>query len=136
AFGLFFEAFAQRGTAFGPSLAAHDAIARDCYAAVTAAAPTIAPAPLVAPPTHIEHGYAPAPMRRGVTLSRLLGEANPFPLIRIPYDRDRPWQAVFMHEVAHNIQADLGLWVENRNAVFQRLAEERLAPLTITVFSR
>src|SRR4030095_8513943 len=103
---------------------------------VRTAAQKIFPGRRVPPLTYLEHGYSPATMRRGVTLSRLLGETNPFPLIRIPYDRDRPWQAVFMHEVAHNIQADLGLWVENRNAVFQRLAEERLAPLTITVFSR
>ena len=90
------------------ALAAHDAIARDCYAAVRAAAPTIFPGPLVPPLTYLEHGYSPATMRRGVTLSRLLGETNPFPLIRIPYDRDRPWQAVFLHEVAHNLQADSG----------------------------
>ena len=75
-------------------------------------------------------------MRRGVTLSRLLGETNPFPLIRIPYDRDRPWQAVFLHEVAHNLQADLGLWVQNRDAVIQRLAEERAPPLVISIFGR
>jgi len=34
AFGMFFEIFAQRGTAFAPALAAHDAIAADCYRAV------------------------------------------------------------------------------------------------------
>ncbi|MGH6841000.1 MAG: hypothetical protein ACREDV_02760, partial [Methylocella sp.] len=97
AFGLFFEVFAQRGTAYGPALAAHDAIARDCYTAVRAADPKIFAGPLVPPLTYLEHGYSPATMRRGVTLSRLLGESNPFPLIRIPYDRDQPWQAVFLH---------------------------------------
>jgi hypothetical protein len=136
AFGLFFEVFAQRGTAFHRSLAAHDAIARDCYAAVRAAAPRIFRGPLVAPLTYLEHGYSPATMRRGVTLSRLLGERNPFPLIRIPYDRDRPWQATFLHEVAHNLHADLGLWVETREAVLRRLAEERLPPLVVTVYAR
>ncbi len=88
------------------------------------------------PLTYLEHGYSPATMRRGVTLGRLLGESNPFPLIRIPYDRDQPWHAVFLHEVAHNLQADLGLWVENKNAVMHRLAENHFAPLTITVFAR
>ena len=136
AFGMFFEVFAQRGTAFAPPLAAHDAIARDCYAIVRAAAPRIFPGPLVPPLTYLEHGYSPATMRRGVTLSRLLGESNPFPLIRIPYDRDRPWQAVFLHEVAHNLQADLGLWVQNRDAVIQRLAEMQIAPRAVTVFGR
>jgi hypothetical protein len=136
AFGLFFEVFAQRGTTFAPALAAHDAIARDCYAAVHAAAPTTFKGPLVPPLTYLEHGYSPATMRRGVTLSRLLGEANPFPLIRIPYDRDRPWQAVFLHEVAHNLQADLGLWVQNRDAVTQRLGEMHTPPLAISIFGR
>jgi hypothetical protein len=136
AFGMFFEVFAQRGTAFARSLAAHDAIARDCYAVVRANAPQIFPGPLVPPLTYLEHGYSPATMRRGVTLSRLLGERNPFPLIRIPYDRDRPWQAVFLHEVAHNLQADLGLWVQNKNAVIERLAEARLDPLAISIFGR
>jgi hypothetical protein len=136
AFGLFFEVFAQRGTAFAPSLAAHDAIARDCYAAIRAAAPRIFRGPLLAPITYLEHGYSPATMRRGVTLSRLLGERNPFPLIRIPYDRDQPWQAVFLHEVAHNIQADLGLWVENREAIIARLVTDRLPPKVVSIFGR
>lgn len=136
AFGMFFEVFAQRGTAHGRALSAHDAIARDCYTAVRTANPKIFAGPLVPPLTYLEHGYSPATMRRGVTLSRLLGESNPFPLIRIPYDRDQPWQAVFLHEVAHNLQADLGLWVENKNAVMKRLAENHFAPLTINVFAR
>ena len=135
-FGMFFEVFAQRGTAFAPALAAHDAIARDCYDAVRADAPRLFPGPLLAPLTYLEHGYSPATMRRGVTLSRLLGETNPFPLIRIPWDRDRPWQAVFLHEVSHNLQADMGLWVENRSAVIQRLAGDGLPPLAISIFGR
>lgn len=136
AFGLFFEVFAQRGTSFARSLAAHDAIARDCYDAVRRAAPQLFPGPVVPPLTYMEHGYSPATMRRGVTLARLLGERNPFPLIRIPYDRDQPWQAVFLHEVSHNLQADLGLWVENRNAVIHRLAEIGASELASSIFGR
>ena len=136
AFGMFFEVFAQRGTAFNRRLAAHDAISIDCYDAIRQASPRTFRGPIVPPLTYLEHGYSPATMRRGVALSRLLGETNPFPLIRIPYDRDRPWQAVFLHEVAHNLQADLGLWVQNRDAVIQRLAEERAPPLVISIFGR
>jgi hypothetical protein len=119
-FGLFFEVFGQRGTTFAPNLAAHDVIATDCYTAIRQIAPQIFRGPLLKPVCYMEHGFSPATMRRGVSLNRLLGEPNPFPLIRIPWDRDNPWQAVFLHEVAHNLQADLGIWQENRRAVLQR----------------
>ncbi len=133
-FGMFFEIFSQRGTAFAKALAAHDAIGRDCYQAVRDEAPRLFGKRMLPPLTYMEHGYSPATMRRGVTLSRLLGEANPFPLIRIPWDRDRPWQATFLHEVAHNLQADLGLWVENKQAVARRLATSD--PRTRQIWSR
>jgi hypothetical protein len=130
-FGMFFEIFAQRGTAFAPALAAHDAIAVDCYAAVRTGLPGIFSGPVLKPIAYLEHGYSPATMRRGVSIARLLGEPNPFPLIRIPWDRDQPWQAVFLHEVAHNLMADLRVWNETRDAVIRRLAEVRM-PLRVT----
>jgi len=135
-FGMFYEVLAQRGTAFGPSLAAHDAIAEDCYRAIRQAAPRIFHAPLLKPLCYMEHGYSPATMRRGVSLSRLLGERNPFPLIRIPWDRDQPWQSVFLHEVAHNLQADLGIWQENRQAVLRRVMGSARDPFLATVYGR
>lgn len=136
AFGLFFEVFAQRGTTFAPALAAHDVIATDCYAAIREAAPHIFPGPLLKPLSYMEHGYSPATMRRGVTLSRLLGEPNPFPVIRIPWDRDHPWQAVFLHEVAHNLQADLGIWQENRQAVLRRVFGSSRDPGLARIYGR
>lgn len=136
AFGMFFEVFSQRGSAFAPALAAHDAIAADCYAAVRAAAPLVFRGPLLKPLTYMEHGYSPATTRRGIALSRLLGEPNPFPLIRIPWDRDNPWQAVFLHEVAHNLQADLGLWDENQGAVARRLERTPTDPLVGAIYRR
>ncbi|EON19035.1 hypothetical protein ASL20_29640 [Cupriavidus necator] len=135
-FGMFYEVFAQRGTSFGPSLAAHDVIAEDCYRAVRRAAPRVFDGPLLKPVCYMEHGYSPATMRRGVALSRLLGEANPFPLIRIPWDRDQPWQSVFLHEVAHNLQADLGIWRENRQAVLRRTMGKTRDPFLATVYGR
>jgi hypothetical protein len=135
-FGMFYEVFAQRGTAFAPSLAAHDAIADDCYRAVREAAPRIFDGPLLKPVCYMEHGYSPATMRRGIQMNRLLGEPNPFPLIRIPWDRDHPWQAVFLHEVAHNLQADLGIWQENRQAVLRRVLGEFRDPFLATVYGR
>jgi hypothetical protein len=136
AFGLFFEVFGQRGTTFAPSLAAHDAIAEDCYTAVRSAAPRIFARPLLKPLCYMEHGYSPATMRRGVTLNRLLGEPNPFPVIRIPWDREHPWDSVFLHEVAHNLQADLGIWQENRSAVVRRLLGRTRDPFQATVYGR
>jgi hypothetical protein len=135
-FGMFYEVFAQRGTAFAPSLAAHDTIAEDCYRAIREAAPRIFSGPLLKPVCYMEHGYSPATMRRGVSLSRLLGEPNPFPLIRIPWDRDQPWQSVFLHEVAHNLQADLGIWQENRQAVLRRVMGSARDPFLATVYGR
>lgn len=123
-FGLFFEIFGQRGSTFAPALDAYDAIAADCYAAIHKTAPKLFRGPMLKPVCYMEHGYSPATMRRGVVLSRLLGEPNPFPIIRIPWDRDNPWQAVFLHEVAHNLQADLGIWQENRQAVLQRVLKD------------
>ncbi|WP_349263412.1 hypothetical protein [Steroidobacter sp.] len=135
-FGMFYEVFAQRGTNFGPALAAHDSIAEDCYVAVREAAPRIFDGPLLKPVCYMEHGYSPATMRRGVQLSRLLGEGNPFPLIRIPWDRDQPWQSVFLHEVAHNLHADLGIWQENREAVLRRVMGHARSPFLATVYGR
>lgn len=135
-FGMFFEIFSQRGSNFAPALAAHDAIAVDCYRAVRQAAPGILSKPLLKPLTYLEHGYSPATMRRGVQLARLLGDRNPFPVIRIPWDRDNPWQAVFLHEVAHNLQADMGLWHENRQSVTRRMMSAGQDPQTVSTYGR
>jgi hypothetical protein len=135
-FGMFFELFSQRGSSFARALAAHDAIAADCYRAVRATAPEVFAGSLLKPVTYLEHGYSPATQRRGIQLARLLGEKNPFPVIRIPWDRDNPWQAVFLHEVAHNLQADLGLWHENQTAVTNRMVRSVRDPLVSTLFRR
>jgi hypothetical protein len=135
-FGMFFEIFSQRGSSFARALAAHDTIATDCYRAVRTAAPGLFAGPLLKPVTYMEHGYSPATQRRGVQLARLLGDRNPFPVIRIPWDRDNPWQAVFLHEVAHNLQADMGLWQENQSAVASRMQGTTRDPTVVSVFRR
>lgn len=136
AFGLFFEVFSQRGSTFAPALAAHDAIAVSCYDCVRESSPEMFRGPLLKPVSYMEHGYSPATMRRGVVLNRLLGEPNPFPVIRIPWDRDSPWQAVFLHEVAHNLQADLGIWQENRQAVVNRALRSAGQPALARIYAR
>ena len=136
AFGMFFEVFSQRGSNFAPVLAAHDAIAEDCYAAVREAAPRLLSRSALPPVTYLEHGYSPATKRRGAVLARLLGESNPFPVIRIPWDRDNPWQTVFLHECAHNLQADIRVWQENRNAVVKRVATASGDPMLAGIYGR
>jgi hypothetical protein len=135
-FGLFFEVFGQRGTSFAPTLAAYDVIAVDCYAAIRQAAPQVFRGPMLKPLCYMEHGFSPATMRRGVLLNRLLGEPNPFPVVRIPWDRDNPWQAVFLHEVSHNLQADLGIWQENRQAVLRRMLQSSGDPAITRIYGR
>jgi hypothetical protein len=136
AFGMFFEVFGQRGTSFAPVLAAHDVIANDCYDAVRQGLPRLLGRKALAPITYLEHGYSPATKRRGTVLARLLGETNPFPMIRIPWDRDNPWQAVFLHEVAHNLQADMTIWQENRAAVAKRVLSASGDPVLGAVYGR
>src|SRR5262245_23620927 len=123
AFGLFFDVFSQRGTTFAPALAACDSIAADCFQAVRRAAPGLLQGPLLKPVTYLEHSFSPATFRRGVMLRRLLGERNPFPLVRVPYERiGSPWgMGVVLHEIGHNLQADLGIWQETQQALQRRV---------------
>jgi len=123
AFGLFFDVFSQRGTRFAPALAACDAIAVDCFRVIRQNMPGLLDAPLLKPLTYLEHGFSPATFRRGVLLRRLLGERNPFPLIRVPYERvEAPWgMGVILHEIGHSLQADLGVWQETEIALQRRV---------------
>jgi hypothetical protein len=122
-FGLFFDVFSQRGSAFAPALAACDTIAADCFQVVRRAAPGLLHGPILKPITYLEHSFSPATFRRGVMLRRLLGERNPFPLVRVPYERiESPWgMGVVLHEIGHNLQADLGIWQETQQAVQRRV---------------
>jgi hypothetical protein len=135
-FGLLFEIFAQRGTAYAPALAAYDVIGIDCYRAVMSGLPGVFTGPVLAPVSYLEHGYSPATVRRGISLARLLGDTLPFPIIRIPWDRDKPWQAVFLHEVSHNLQADLKIWEDTKENVQRRLLETGSPPAVVATFGR
>lgn len=123
AFGLFFDIFSQRGTRFASALAACDVIAADCFQVVRRSAPGLLGPPLLKPITYLEHSFSPATFRRGVLLRRLLGERNPFPLIRVPYERiEAPWgMGVVLHEIGHNLQADLSIWNETQSALQRRV---------------
>lgn len=138
AFGLFFDVFSQRGSRFAPALAACDAVAADCFAVVRRAVPGLLPPVLVKPLTYLEYNFSPATYRRGVLLRRLLGERNPFPLVRVPYERlESPWgMGVLLHEVGHNLQADLGVWQETENAVRARVLRLTRDPWLTRIWTR
>ena len=64
AWGLFFEVFSQRGSAFAPVLAAHDVIAADCYAAARGAVPGLLRGPRLKPLTYMQASHSPATQAR------------------------------------------------------------------------
>jgi hypothetical protein len=138
AFGLFFDVFIQRGTTFAPALAACDTLAADCFQVVRQSAPGLLHGPLLKPVTYLEHSFSPATFRRGVVLRRLLGELNPFPLVRIPYERiESPWgMGVVLHEIGHNLQADLGVWQETQQAVQRRIWQVSRDSWTTRIWAR
>lgn len=104
--------FGQRRGRMAPWLGAMDQIALDCYQAVWMGLGKARPIPSPAPFAYVETGFGPATFRRGVKLSMLGQRANPFPLVKVPRHRlINPWSlGAVPHEVAHNIQNDLGLW--------------------------
>lgn len=138
AYGLFFDVFIQRGTTFAPALAACDTIAADCFQVVRRAAPGLIQGPVLKPVTYLEHSFSPATFRRGVMLRRLLGERNPFPLVRVPYERiESPWgMGVVLHEIGHNLQADLGVWQETQQAVQRRVWQVSRNPWLTRIWTR
>jgi hypothetical protein len=72
----------------------------------------------------------PVTFRRGVPLSKLRHQANPFPLIYIPQHRlENVWAlSSVLHEVSHNLQADVGLWERIPRELYVRLTREGRLP--------
>ncbi len=83
--------------------------------------------------SYANSGFSPVTFRRGVPMMRLRRNPNPFPLIVIPQHRlDNVWAlSSVLHEVSHNLQADLGLWEEIPKRVYQRLVSEGWLPAAI-----
>ena len=104
--------FGQRRGPFGQQMLPMDRIARDCYQVVWIGLGKARSIPAPPPFCYVEDGYGPATFRRGVLLSSLGKRANPFPLVKVPQHRlQNPWTlGAVPHEVAHNLQNDLGLW--------------------------
>lgn len=125
---FYFELFGQRQSRFGTWLLACDRVALDCYqyAYLGLGAARSIPAPQAF--CYMRTGFSPATFRRGIPLRRLGRQLNPFPLIQLPYHRlVNPWTlGAILHEVAHNLQNDLGLARAVPATIGRRLLAEGL----------
>jgi hypothetical protein len=135
---FYLELFGQRQSRFGPQLLACDRIALDCYQYVYTGLGRIKPIPAPAPFCYMETGFSPATFRRGVRISKLGKKLNPFPLIQLPYHRlVNPWTlGAVLHESAHNLQSDLGLWQVVPLAIAKRLLAAGLPYPVVRVWAR
>ena len=135
---FYFELFGQRQSRFGDWLLACDRIALDCYQYVYMGLgiPKSIPAP--APFSYMKTGFGPATFRRGISLTKLSKQINPFPLIQLPYHRlVNPWTlGAILHEVSHNLQTDLNLRQTIPNAIAYRLLKAGMSRGVATTWSR
>jgi hypothetical protein len=108
---FYFELFGQRQGQYAVWLLACDRIALDCYRYAYLGLGEAKSIPAPPPFTYMRTGFSPATFRRGVKLTRLGKQLNPFPLIQLPYHRlVNPWTlGALCHEVSHNFQNEMGL---------------------------
>src|SRR6266700_7115883 len=119
---FYFDLFVQRLSSFGERLLSVDRIAANCYEDLYVGIGSAQPTPSLLPFSYAHSGFSPATFRRGVPLARLRFNKNLFPLIMLPQHRlDNVWAlSSVLHEVSHNLQADLELWEEMPARIFQR----------------
>lgn len=135
---FYFTLFNQRQSRFGDPLLACDRIALDCYQALYTrlGAPRSLPSP--APFSFMETQRTPSTYRRGVKLSKLGKRENPFPIVQFPIHRlANPWTlGAIHHEVAHNLQSDLGMWQEVPKRIGVNLRKAGLPPEIARLWQR
>lgn len=135
---FYFELFGQRQTQFGNWLLACDRIALDCYQDIYMGLGQARSIPAPAPFAYMKTGFGPATFRRGIPLTKLGKQINPFPLIQLPYHRlVNPWTlGAILHEVSHNLQTDLNLRQTIPKAIAQRLLKAGMPPAVAMTWSR
>jgi len=108
---FYFELFGQRQSPYAKWLLSCDRIALDCYRTAYLGLGMRKTIPAPPPFSYMRTGFSPATFRRGIPLTRLGKQLNPFPLIELPYHRlVNPWTlGAVLHELSHNLQTDLGL---------------------------
>ena len=135
---FYFDIFVQRLSSFGERLRAVDRIAANCYEDLYVGMASARPTPTLLPFSYAASGFSPATYRRGVPLKRLRFQRTLFPLIMLPQHRlDNVWAlSSVLHEVSHNLQADVGLWDVMPILLYRRLTTEgRLPPAVATVWA-
>jgi hypothetical protein len=135
---FYFELFGQRQSLYADWLLGCDRIALDCYryAYLGVGIPRSIPAP---PPfSYMRTGFSPATFRRGVPLSRLGRQKNPFPLIQLPFHRlVNPWTlGAVLHEVSHNLQNDLDLERAVPKAIALKLLDAGVPRAVVMIWVR
>ena len=136
---FYFDLFVQRLSSFGARLLSVDRIAANCYEDLYVSIGTAQPTPSLLPFSYSKSGFSPATIRRGVPIAQLRFNKNLFPLIMLPSARlNNVWAlSSVLHEVSHNLQADLGLWDEMPIHIYRRLtAEARVIPSVAQVWAR
>lgn len=134
---FYFELFGQRQSKFGNWLLGCDRIALDCYQDVYMGLGIAQSIPAPAPFSYMKTGFSPATFRRGIPLSKLGQQINPFPLIQLPYHRlINPWTlGAVLHEVSHNLQTDLNLRQAIPRAIAQRLLKAGMSRMVATTWT-
>jgi len=120
---FYFELFGQRQSNYADWLLSCDRIALDCYQVAYTGLGTARSIPAPPPFCYMRTGFAPATFRRGIPLTRLGRQLNPFPLVQLPYHRlINPWTlGAMLHETSHNLQSDLGLSRDVPRMIARRL---------------
>jgi hypothetical protein len=135
---FYLELFGQRQSRFAPMLLAADRIALDAYQVVYVGLGTARSIPSPGAFSYMETGFTPATFRRGIRLSRISKEINPFPVVSLPYHRlENPWTlGAVAHEVSHNLQSDLTLWDEVPKHVYARLVQNGIDRHSASIWAR
>ena len=135
---FYFELFSQRRTRFGDWLLGSDRIALDCYQAIYMGLGITKSIPTPGPYSYMETGFSPASFRRGIPLTKLGKNINPFPLIQLPYHRlVNPWTlGAILHEVSHALQTDLDMRKTLPKTIARNLLKAGMSRRVVTVWTR
>lgn len=135
---FYLELFGQRQSRFADMLLGTDRIALDCYQAIYTGLGRSQTIPSPAPFSYMDTGFTPATYRRGIRLTKLGRNINPFPIVSLPYHRMvNPWTlGAVHHEVAHNLQSDLGMWQEVPKRIMKRLRRAGIPESVAQVWGR